>query len=120
MIQPISTLIYVTTRFAAYHRWKDAPHEVAFLRNWHRHLFHVKVSLRVSHNQRELEFFMMQHSLILFVRRTFEEKKFELSCEDIAQQIAEFFVQYGEGVLAEVEVSEDGENGAILYFKGEG
>lgn len=117
IIEPLSTTIYVTTRFAAFHRWVDAPPEVSFLREYHRHLFHVRLSLRVAHKNRELEFFMVQKVLVDFVREHFEGEYFPHSCEDLAQFIANHIsVRYGQGVVAAVEVSEDGENGAVLTF----
>lgn len=117
LISPISTIIYVTTRFAAFHRWVDAPAEVYFLREYHRHLFHVKLSLRVAHKNRELEFFMVQKELVDFVRLTLEGEYFSYSCEQLAQLIANRFAAlYGLSVVAAVEVSEDGENGAVLTF----
>jgi hypothetical protein len=33
--------IQVRTSFVGVHQWKDAPDEVAFLRNLHRHVFKV-------------------------------------------------------------------------------
>ena len=51
--------IYIQTQFTGYHRWDDAPDCVAFLRNTHRHVFHVKVTVPVQHNDRAIEFFMM-------------------------------------------------------------
>ena len=35
--------IFITDKFEGYHKYVDAPEEVAFLRNAHRHLFGVRV-----------------------------------------------------------------------------
>lgn len=106
--QARAAVIYVKTQFEAFHRWIDAPEEVAFLRNWHRHVFHVKVSLCVQHNNRDIEFFMFRRLLDAFISRTFAGQNLEYSCETIAYLLASEFDAFS------VEVSEDGENGAIV------
>lgn len=100
--------IWVTTTFVGFHRWKDAPDEVAFLRSWHRHVFHVKVTKQVSHMNRDIEFFLLKRDVDEFVQKKFNGQRFEYSCEQLAQQILEHVE------ASSVEVSEDKENGAIV------
>lgn len=99
--------VFVTTQFEGYHRWKDAPDKEAFLRDWHRHIFHVTMTMEVSHGNREIEFFDLKDKLNTFVL-PWLGRRFEWSCEQLAEQILNNFDAYM------VEVSEDGENGATV------
>jgi 6-pyruvoyl-tetrahydropterin synthase len=104
--------IWITHRFPAFHKWEKAPKEVAFLRNLHRHMFHVKVWLEVQHEDRELEFFMVKRKLVDFCDG-FEGRTIG-SCENTADNIKAFMqMEYPKRGI-EVEVSEDGESGAIV------
>jgi len=111
--------IWVTDQFVGYHRWAECPfEEVKYLRDWHRHLFKVKVTFHVTHDDRDLEFFMVKRDLSEILRDCFEEKYLNKSCEMYAREIYEnlvedYPVKYS-GKILEVEVSEDGENGAIF------
>lgn len=105
----MKTIVWVTEQFVGFHRWKDAPDEVAFLREWHRHIFHVRLAVEVGHNNREVEFFLLKRQLGKFLQGSFNNKQFEYSCEQIAEMICDSFNAYS------VEVSEDGENGATVF-----
>lgn len=101
--------IWIRFQFEAFHRWKDAPDEVAFLRDRHRHLFHVRVEWAVSHTEREREFFIEQRAAQEAAARLRDEPgSVEWSCETWASRIME-----ATGAIR-VEVSEDGENGATV------
>ena len=101
--------IWIRFQFEAFHRWKDAPVEVAFLRDRHRHLFHVRVEWPVSHAEREREFFIEQRAAQAAAARLRQEPDSEeWSCETWATRIME-----ATGA-SRVEVSEDGENGATV------
>ena len=105
---PAATVIYVTHQFVGFHRWKDAPHAVRFLREYHRRVFHVKLAVRVYHEDRETEFFDLKARLGRYLE-TFRNQYFDHSCETLARMIRDDF-------KAEwVDVSEDGENGAVVY-----
>lgn len=106
--------IFVTTSFPGQHRYEDAPDEVAFLRTPHRHTFHVRAELEVFHDDRELEFLLCQRAINTFILGHFDFDLGTASCEQIAAQIAAFLIRsYGDREV-KVEVSEDGENGAIV------
>lgn len=112
--------ITVSDRFEGFHRWPKAPDEVGFLRNSHRHLFHVRVTIEVKGDDRELEFFLVKKFLneepleTLRHRTTFKMGS-SLSCEMMAEFLAKALaVRYGENRTIQVEVSEDGENGGIV------
>lgn len=106
--------IWVTTQVVGYHAWPLAPNDVKFLRDQHRHVFHIKVGMNVSES-RQLEFFQEKRRLhtymdAIFLPRSDEEIRFgSKSCEEIASEILDFDSNYDW-----VEVSEDGENGAIV------
>lgn len=104
--------IKVKTDFVAFHRYKMAPLEVAFLRTWHRHKFYVTASLPVRHGNRDIEFFMIKAVMDKFIKAKFEGKSFEASCEMVAADIA-FHLSKKYMLPVTVEVSEDGENSGL-------
>lgn len=111
--------IYIQTQFAGYHRWDAAPNEVAFLRNRHRHIFHVKVSVPVRHNDRDIEFFMMKKVVDNFILNVIDPDNCQDvgSCEMLCERIADYVhrhYEYNWDEIVTVEVSEDRENGAII------
>lgn len=102
----MKTVVWITTHFTGFHRWEHAPDNVSFLRDFHRHVFHVKLAVRVTHHNRDVEFFTLKDKVEHFIKYEYHGKFFPYSCEQIAEQL---FNEFG----AEwVEVSEDGENGA--------
>ena len=111
-----STSIFVKTNFEAFHYWSQAPVEVAFLRNEHRHIFYVEVTFKVNHNDRELEFFILKRRIDAFIFTAFKGKRFPFSCEELATQIGTYLIQFEELPVIKVEVSEDLENGTIVEF----
>jgi hypothetical protein len=104
-----ATVVYVRYEFPAFHRWLDAPDHVAFLRDYHRHIFKIKLGVRVRHSDRDVEFFTLLEALKLYIGRTFFQSYFEFSCEQIACMILREFEKWNPVYC---EVSEDGENGA--------
>lgn len=113
--EAITTEIFCTLKLDGIHHWPgcDIP-EVEYLKHPHRHLFHIKAHAFVNHDDRDLEFIKLQHEIrdYLFGRywnETFNCLMFgAMSCEMIARELIETFE------LSMCEVSEDGENGAIL------
>jgi len=114
----MSTKIYiiVRTQFERSHYWKDAPLEVDFLRAPHRHIFHVEVKLPVTHNDRDLEFFVIKRFLdgtIVKLHPSFELK--DKSCVMIAEGILKAIQdKFGFKKDVSVSVSEDNENGSVV------
>lgn len=106
-----TTYIWVTTSFVGFHRWKDAPSEVEFLRHFHRHVFHVKLFVPVSHDNRDVEFLQLKDRLDAYLVLTFGGEGFEHSCEQIASMILDVYPH-----ATRCEVSEDGENGATVIL----
>lgn len=108
----MNTWIIVKSEFIAQHRWKDAPQKVAFLRNYHRHIFKVELYLRVKKLNRELEFFLVKEELDNFLEANWAGKRLEMSCEMIAEKLLMCFEDIYK-TKAKVSVFEDGENGAL-------
>ena len=106
--------IWITHQFPAYHKWKDAPDEVEFLRSMHRHMFKIKLMIDVYNDNRELELFIVQRKLKTYCEEEFEEDEDIGSCEMIGNKIKKQFEEIYPGRMINVEVSEDGENGVIV------
>jgi hypothetical protein len=91
--------------------------DVSFLGHPHRHIFHFKVSIQVSHNDRDIEFIQFKRWLeSLF--DGFGEGAMEIdykSCEMLAEELLNTICRKYPNRAMSVEVSEDGENGAVLY-----
>lgn len=95
--------------------WRD----VSFLGVPHRHIFHFRVEIEVVHSNRCIEFIQFKREL----ERLYSEGTLKLdykSCEMMAEDLASYIRKnYPDRDLV-IEVSEDGENGARMYFdKGE-
>lgn len=103
------TMVWVRTQFVGFHRYRDAPDEVAFLRDYHRHVFHVRLGVQVTGLNREVEFFTLKKKVDDFLECAYANKEFEASCEQIADNLMKVF-----GACF-VEVSEDGECGATAF-----
>lgn len=100
--------IYAVCRFEATHRWPAAAGAVRFLRHPHRHVFHVRAEMAVSHDDRQVEFLGLQRRLEqTCLRLKAKALARTWSCEHYARAIG---MQLG---CTRVEVSEDGENGAV-------
>ena len=114
-------VIYIKNRFEGIHRWKDAPDEVGFLRDYHRHIFHVKTTIEVKEADRELEFFMVQHRINDIIAE-FNKKEIsgDWSCETIGIHILKELNKLYPGRPMTCDVSEDGENGAITMIDAKG
>jgi hypothetical protein len=105
----MKTFIFIQTQFEAIHRWSNAPDEVSFLRNPHRHVFHVRMRFNSTYD-REIEFILMKRNLLDYVTKAFHLKDLgEMSCEKICECLK---IAYPTSCY--ISVSEDGENGAEL------
>lgn len=103
--------IKVRWEFEGFHQYPDAPEEVKFLRDMHRHMFKCTAKVQVFHDDREIEFFLLQRELKNKFNSVFCN---ELSCEAIARCIASYLREHYPNRGLEVEVSEDGENSSIV------
>lgn len=111
-------MIWITTQFEGYHSWPEAPEKVEFLRQLHRHVFHVKVYIQTS-GDRGIEFFLFKRDVEFSVKMI--HKRDMGSCEQIALDLHKDILgryddKYG-GREIWIKVSEDKENGVLLTFK---
>lgn len=108
--------IIVKTSFRGFHQYKDAPEQVAFLRNKHRHDFIVEAKIEVMHDDRELEFFIEQSALDVTIAHAINEENVgscEMAARAIITEMLKDSKKYGRRHI-EVSVSEDGENRAVV------
>lgn len=114
----IKKFVYVTFQKEFIHQYIDAPKEVEYLRYPHRHIAHITAKIEVFNNDREIEFIMLKH----WLEKSLEiDKLTNRSCETIAETILiAIQAKYGKNRDAEITVSEDDENGAILVYTKEG
>jgi len=104
----MTNYIWITTQFEGFHKYPDAPDAVRFLRDIHRHTFHVKVYLEIFHDERDVEFIMFKHYIVgLLENPGLGFKSCEMISDDIYKNISSSYP----GRKVKIEVSEDGENG---------
>ena len=117
------TNIVVKFVMEGFHYWKDAPKQVAFLRDNHRHLFHFRLEKKVDHADRDIEIILFGRQVKEYLIKRYGSKSSEdlsgsniywlefgpRSCEMIGEDLMRTFN------LDVAEVLEDGENGSITY-----
>ena len=105
----MTNYIWVTTSFEGIHKYPDAPDDVAFLRNEHRHMFHIKVFIEVFHNERDIEFIQFKRFInCFFLSSELNNKSCEMISDDLAIEIKTMYPNR----KIKIEVSEDKENGS--------
>ena len=110
----MNSSIVVKTSFEGIHQYLNAPNEVAFLKEPHRHTFFVEAEIEVFDDDRELEFIIVKRKLNTYLY----SKPFgnTLSCEQMAKQIIKFLLEeFGSREMC-VTVLEDNENGGRVYY----
>jgi hypothetical protein len=123
--QHAKRMIFVTFQKEGIHKYPAAAtdptlatgdeYDVSFLATPHRHIFHFKVAIEVFHNDRDIEFIQFKRWLEnLYKGGTLElnYKSCEMISDDLYEQIA---TRYPDRDI-EITVSEDGENGATIYY----
>jgi len=113
-VQPFDEYIWAVVRFEreGFHCWPDAPDEVKFLRNEHRHKFFFEVSVQQFGDDRDLEYFIIKKRIEKFVLSN--QWAIHTSCEMFARQTRDATMLMYPGRAVRVSVMEDGENGCIL------
>lgn len=106
------TFIVITFTLPGFHSYPNAPAPVAFLRERHRHLFRFVLRFRVTHEKRDKEFFLVSKDVQAALTQEYgSPAEFgQASCEQLARELLAAYAHEG---CCEVEVWEDGENGAI-------
>jgi len=89
-------------------------YDVSFLGTPHRHIFHFNVAIQVFHNDRDIEFIQFKRWLENLYRGTLElnHKSCEMISDDLYLAISN---RYPDRDI-HITVSEDGENGATIYY----
>jgi len=91
-------------------------YDVSFLGTPHRHIFHFRVWIDVLHNDRDIEFIQFKRWLENLYRDgtlQLDYKSCEMMADDLYLQIAN---RYPDRSIW-IEVSEDGENGALIKYE---
>lgn len=106
----MSTTIKVRHRSIGFHRWPGASGDRAYLADRHRHEWHLEVTCRVDHDERDVEFHDLK-DLVAELAPAGEQG--DRSCEAMARQLmSDLNARLGAGRVMAVEVWEDGECGA--------
>ena len=90
-------------------------YDVSFLGSPHRHIFHFRVGIDVFHNDRDIEFIQFKRWLENLYKDAIlalDYKSCEMIADDLYVQIAGRYP----GRNITIEVSEDGENGCVIYY----
>jgi hypothetical protein len=123
--EPSTRMIFVTFQKEGIHKYPAAAtdpalatgdeYDVSFLGVPHRHIFHFRVSISVTHNDRDIEFIQFKR----WLEKLYSENTLQLnfkSCEMIAEDLYNAINARYPNRDISIEVSEDGENGAVLSW----
>ena len=118
-------MIWVTFQKEGIHKYPGADtdpnlatgdeYDVSFLGYPHRRIFHFKVSIQVFHNDRDIEFIQFKR----WLENSFRDGVMKLdhkSCEMISDELYMYIANRYPDRDIEITVSEDGENGATIYY----
>jgi hypothetical protein len=118
-------MIWVTFNKEGMHKYPAAltdpalatgdEYDVSFLGYPHRHIFHFKVWISVTHDDRDIEFIQFKRWLLNLYKDSIlalDYKSCEMMSEDLYQQISQ---KYPNREIW-IEVSEDGENGSFIKY----
>lgn len=118
-------MIWVTFQREGIHKYPGADtdpnlatgdeYDVSFLGYPHRHIFHFKVAIQVFHNDRDIEFIQFKR----WLENSFRDEVMQLdhkSCEMISDELYMYIANRYPDRDIEITVSEDGENGATIYY----
>ena len=109
----MNNYIWITTSFEGFHKYPNAPKEVAFLKNEHRHIFHIKVWIEVFHNDRDIEFILFKRYVNTLIKKNnFDFKSCEMISDDLQKKISQKYPNR----KINIEVSEDLENGSYKEY----
>ena len=117
--------IFVTFQKEGMHKYPAAltdpnlatgdEYDVSFLGYPHRHIFHFKVWLGITHNDRDVEFIQFKRWLLNLYKDatlSLDFKSCEMMSDDLYTQISQ---KYPDREVW-IEVSEDGENGSFIKY----
>ena len=123
-IRPLK-MIWVTFRKEGIHKYPAAltdpalatgdEYDVSFLGYPHRHTFHFKVWISVTHDDRDIEFIQFKR----WLEKLYSEGTLQLdykSCEMMSGDLFDTISNKYPGREVWIEVSEDGENGSFIKY----
>ena len=125
-VRPLK-MIWVTFRKEGIHKYPAAAtdpnlatgdeYDVSFLANPHRHIFHFRVWLSVTHNDRDVEFIQFKR----WLEKLYSSNEGVLSldyksCEMMSDELHTHISQKYPDREVWIEVSEDGENGSFIKY----
>ncbi len=118
-------MIWVTFQKEGMHKYPAAltdpslatgdEYDVSFLGYPHRHIFHFKVWIGVTHNDRDIEFIQFKRwlqNLYADATLSLDFKSCEMMSDDLYGMISTKYP----GREIWIEVSEDGENGSFIKY----
>jgi hypothetical protein len=118
-------MIWVTFRKEGMHKYPAAltdpslatgdEYDVSFLGYPHRHIFHFKVWIGVTHDDRDIEFIQFKR----WLENLYKEGTLQLdykSCEMMSNDLYDSIAAKYPGREVWIEVSEDGENGSFIKY----
>jgi hypothetical protein len=120
-------MIWVTFRKEGMHKYPAAAtdpnlatgdeYDVSFLANPHRHIFHFRVWLSVTHNDRDVEFIQFKRWLEKLYSSnegvlSLDYKSCEMMSDDLYAQVSQRYPNRE----VWIEISEDGENGSFIKY----
>ena len=117
--------IFVTFQKEGIHKYPAAltdpalatgdEYDVSFLGYPHRHIFHFKVWISVTHDNRDIEFIQFKR----WLENLYKEGTLQLdykSCEMMSQDLYDSISNKYPDREVWIEVSEDGENGSLIKY----
>ena len=90
-------------------------YDVSFLATPHRHIFHFRVWLSVTHNDRDVEFIQFKRWLENLYKDSILKLDYK-SCEMMSDDLYDTISQKYPSREVWIEVSEDGENGSFIKY----
>ena len=118
-------MIWVTFQKEGMHKYPAAltdpalatgdEYDVSFLGYPHRHIFHFKVWIGVTHNDRDIEFIQFKRWLLNLYKDATISLDYK-SCEMMSDDLYDTISQKYPGREVWIEVSEDGENGSFIKY----
>ncbi len=108
--------IIVKLQVAGLHHWPECPiKEVSYLKDLHRHTFHIECKKKVSHTNRDIEIIRFKAKILKYLNDYYYNEVYKclvfhrMSCEDIANLLMlQFELNY-------CSVLEDNEVGAEMF-----
>jgi hypothetical protein len=123
-VRPLK-MIWVTFQKEGIHKYPAAltdpklatgdEYDVSFLGYPHRHIFHFKVWINVTHDDRDIEFIQFKRWLENLYKDSILSLDYK-SCEMMSGDLYDSISQRYPGREVWIEISEDGENGSFIKY----